>query len=225
MSQDIIIDPEATSFARRALFKWHEGAARPFPWRYDPDPYHVLMAEMMLRRTQARQVIAAYQAFVNRYPTVADLDQAPTGEVLELLKPLGLSWRAANFKVLAHEIMTRHGGTVPREREALLSLTGVGAYVADAVRCFAFDEVAALVDTNTVRVAARYYGFDYNQESRRRSAVIKAVASLVEPEQSSRSNYALLDFAARVCTSRNPDHEKCPLTSQCIYFSRTWQGD
>jgi A/G-specific adenine glycosylase len=208
---------------QRELLKWFKISARVFPWRGDHDPYHVLIAEMMLRRTQARQVIAVYQRFLHRYPDVHHLDGAPAEEVASVLYPLGLAWRAGNFKLLAHEIVIHHNGVVPREREALLALTGVGPYVAEAVRCFAFNEPAVIMDTNTVRVAARYFGFAYNPESRRRKPVIQAVTSLVDEQQPASSNYALLDFAATVCRAQKPEHTRCPLAAHCAYYRQTQQ--
>lgn len=216
----IQVDKDNAAFARGAMLEWYEQAARVFPWRGEHNPYRVLFAEMMLRRTQARQVVAVYQAFIERFPDVQSLDEAPDEEVADVLRPLGLYWRVANFKVLAHEIVSKHGGVVPRSREDLLELTGVGPYVADAVRCFAYGEPVALVDTNTVRVAARYFGFDYNPESRRKPAVQQAVAALIDEHRSAEANYALLDFAAQVCTARRPEHENCPLVEFCAYYRR-----
>lgn len=220
MKQDVTISPAAAAFARHALLDWYSHSARSFPWRNDRNPYNILIAEMMLRRTQARQVVNVYNQFVSRFPDAITLDQASDDEVTRLLRPLGLNWRASNFKKLAHELVIRHEGKVPQKREVLLALTGVGPYVASAILCFAFKEPSIIVDTNTVRVAARYFGFDYNPESRRRSEVINAVSQLVEEREPVRSNYALLDFAATVCNAKTPDHTKCPLAGQCMYYQR-----
>src|SRR6266568_6156202 len=122
MNQVITIDQKAAAYARKALLEWYGRSARSFPWRDDTDPYRILIAEMMLRRTQARQVVDVYNRFIDLYPDVRSLDLASGEEVAELLRPLGLSWRAANFKELAHELMTIHAGNVPRGREALLAL-------------------------------------------------------------------------------------------------------
>jgi A/G-specific adenine glycosylase len=221
MRAEIRTNPEEAAFARLELLSWYWSSARRFPWREERDPYRILMAEMMLRRTRASQVVEVYRSFIAKYPDAAALDSASAAEVAEDLRPLGLYWRAANFKKLAEELVSRHSGSVPGSREELLQLTGVGPYVADAVRCFAFVEPVALVDTNTVRVAARYFGFEYNQESRRRPAVIAAVSELVDTGQPQASNYALLDFAATVCRALNPEHAACPLRSHCRHFQHT----
>lgn len=217
MNNAIVVAPEAAAYARQALATWYLHAGRFFPWRADSNPYHILLAEMMLRRTQARQVVPVYQHFVVQYPDALSLDQAPEEAVIALLRPLGLSWRAANFKALARALVRDHSGQVPRASAALLMLPGVGPYVAEAVRCFAFHEPAVVVDTNTVRVAARYFGFEYNPESRRRPEVIEAVAALLDPLNPAHSGYALLDFAALICRARNPDHAGCPLREYCAY--------
>jgi len=220
MSEIITIDHDAAAFARHTLLEWYDMAARTFPWREDTDPYHILIAEMMLRRTQARQVIPVYHRFLGRFPDIASLNLATAGEIVEMLRPLGLSWRANNFKVVAREIMMHHQGKIPCEREELLALTGVGPYVASAIRSFAFHEPAVIIDTNTVRVAARYFGFDYNPESRRRKPVIEAVSQLVTQREPARSNYALLDFAALICRAHHPLHNTCPLASRCAWYQK-----
>jgi len=217
-NQSIEVNPELAEFARRVLLEWYESSARKFPWRIDTNPYHMLMAEMMLRRTRANQVVSVYLDFLEKFPNVKSLADASPEEVMQYLYPLGLSWRATNFQVLAKEVMLNHGGEIPEGREELLELTGVGPYVADAVRCFAFGKNSVLVDTNTVRVAARYLGFEYDQESRRKPAVIKAVTQLVDLEQPAYSNYALLDFAAIICRAHNPIHDNCPLAVYCSYY-------
>ncbi len=224
MKANIQAMSDEAAFARLELLNWFSTSARIFPWREEEDPFRMLIAEMMLRRTRASQVVEVYRAFIARYPDAAALDRAPAPEVADVLRPLGLYWRAANFKKLAEELVSQHGGSVPRSRDELLQLTGVGPYVADAVRCFAFGETVALVDTNTVRVAARYFGFEYNQESRRKPAVIAAVTALVATEQPQESNYALLDFAATVCRALNPEHNACPLKLHCCHFQQTEAG-
>ena len=176
------------------------------------------MAEMMLRRTQASQVVTVYQNFLQHYPDIFSLHSAPAEEVAAILYPLGLEWRAENFKILARELVNRYDGAIPSDSQELMTLTGVGPYVSEAARCFAFGKPAVIMDTNTVRIAARYFGFSYTPESRRRKPVIEAVSYLVDIQQPASSNYALLDFAATVCRAQKPDHAQCPLASRCVYF-------
>lgn len=210
-------DADATYFRVRLQHWWMSGR-RDFPWRHSAGPYRILVAEMMLRRTRARQVAAVYTAFVERFPSPAVLAAASEASVQEALRPLGLTWRVPAFRQMARQLVERHGGNVPRDREALLALSGVGDYVADAVRGFAFGEPGAVVDTNTVRVAGRYFGFPVHAESRRRVAVRRAVQDLVDPSSPGEGNWALLDFAALVCRATTPLHDRCPVASRCTWW-------
>src|SRR5215813_9280506 len=144
---------ERCSFFHEQLVAWSAQHGRSFPWRSSSNPYRLLIAEMMLRRTQARQVVPVYEEFLRHYPTPQALASATGAEVERLLRPLGLSWRIPAFRQMAQRVVTEYQGVIPHDREALLSLAGVGEYVADAVRCFAYHEPVALMDTNTVRVA------------------------------------------------------------------------
>jgi A/G-specific adenine glycosylase len=209
---------EQARYFRQQLLEWGKQHRREFPWRQTTDPYAILIAEMMLRRTQARQVAPVYRAFLSRFPGVQALAAAPPEEVEGMLRPLGLAWRVSAFQRLARQLAERYDGRVPCDRQALLSLPGVGNYVADAVRCLAFGKPVVLVDSNTVRVAGRYFGFPVSPESRRRKAVQQAVARLVDLSVPRESNLALLDFAALVCRARLPLHDRCPVAGRCAFW-------
>lgn len=214
---------ENIRYFREQLLTWDKTNSRSFPWRETTDPYHVLIAELMLRRTQVKQVQPVYEAFLARFPTIADLAEAPEAEVEISLRPLGLAWRVANFTQLARAIV-QAGGMIPRDRVRLLALPGVGDYVASAVRCIAFGEADTLIDTNTVRVTARYLGFPFNPESRRKPAVRRAVALLSQAGESRKHVLALLDFAAAVCKAPQPRCTLCPMTLHCRWFASSSQG-
>jgi A/G-specific adenine glycosylase len=202
---------------RRQLLAWGAHHGRDFPWRHTTDPYHLLIAELMLRRTQARQVTPVYEAFLRRFPTPQALAAASELELQQLLYPLGLAWRVPAFRQMACRVIAEYNGQMPRERKALLSLPGVGEYVADAVRCFGYNEPVAILDTNTVRVAGRYFGFSVHAESRRRRPVQRAVARLVDPDAPRASNLALLDLAATICQPRTPRCAACPVEAGCAW--------
>jgi A/G-specific adenine glycosylase len=208
---------ERAAFFRRQVIAWGVCHGRHFPWRHTTEPYRLLIAELMLRRTQARQVILVYEAFVRRFPTPHALASASEREVKKLLQPLGLAWRVPAFRQMARRVVDDYAGEVPRDRKALLSLSGVGEYVADSVRCFAYNEPVAILDTNTVRVAGRYFGFPVHAESRRRAPVKRAVARLVDPEAPRAGNLALLDFAATVCRAQRPLCASCPVEAGCAW--------
>lgn len=212
---------DAAARFRARLLRWYTGAGRDFPWRHAEEPFHLLLAELMLRRTQAVQVVPVYERVVARFPTPAALAAAPEDAVADLLRPLGLAWRVPAFRRLASALVECHDGRVPTDRAVLLALPGVGEYVASAVRAVAFGVHDPIYDTNTVRVAGRYFGFPTHAESRRRRPVQQLVDRLFAPDDARRSTLALLDFAALVCRAAHPRCASCPMLADCSYGDRT----
>lgn len=197
------------------LRAWGAQAGRSFPWRTTPNPFHILLAELMLRRTQARQVVGVYTPFIDRYPDAAALAAAPADEVAQALFSRGLTWRVPAFQHLARTLVAQHAGQVPADYTALVTLPGVGDYVASAVCCFAFDQPVIIADTNTVRVVGRLFGVPTHTESRRRKPVRAMLAALIDQPHPRAYNYALLELAALVCLPANPACARCPLRLHC----------
>jgi len=110
----------------------------------------------MLQQTPVARVLPTWRAWMNRWPTPADLAASPTSEVIRAWDRLGYPRRAIRLHRAAQVIVADHGGFVPSDLDALLSLPGVGEYTAGAVRAFAFDIPALTLDTNVRRVLARY---------------------------------------------------------------------
>lgn len=198
-----------------SLLAWGTEHKRTFPWRATSNPFYIMIAELMLRRTQARQVIDIYSNFLKEYPDVHALATAPAEDVTRSLFSLGLSWRSPAFQQIAHLLIHQHNGEVPSSYDTLVSLPGIGDYVASAVCCFAFGQAIAIVDTNTVRVVGRLFGLTTHAESRRRKPVRSLLETLLSQEEPGAYNYALLDIAALICTPVDPNCLECPLLSYC----------
>lgn len=197
------------------LLRWSEENYREFSWRGTRDPYQVLIAEILLQRTKAEKVEPIFNEFIERYPSVPDLQEAKQNEVADLLNPLGLQNRRATSLV---KIGSQIGeAAIPENEEALLELPHVGRYVANAVLCFAHEQPRPIVDQNVIRVYQRV--FDIN-EDRQRSEELWQFAERVLPEERAREyNLALLDFAAERCTAQSPECEACFARSYCPYPS------
>jgi len=212
-ANDHVID--ALSF-RKALVAWGQKNFRTFPWRLTKDPYCILMAEIMLHRTQAPQVVPVYERFIERYPDVPVLAQATSNELHGALCSLGLRWRVTLVHTMAAELMARFNGQVPREKESLFSLPGVSEYISGAVRCFAWNLPEPLIVTNTVRVVGRLFGLVVKDSSRRNRQFRELIESLVEPGDSRAYNFALLDLAEGVCMKKRPPAcKECPVHKWC----------
>lgn len=200
---------------RQTLVTWGRQHCRDLPWRRTRDPFHVLVAEILLHRTRALQVVPVYEELVEKYPTVTDLADAPVDTLREMLYSLGLRWRVDLLHQMATELTVRHGGKVPLDVELLGSLPGVSHYIACATTCFAGDAPAAIADTNTVRVVGRLFGLRTNDGTRRNKRFRRLLDELLDEENPRAYNLALLDLAEAICTPRKPDHERCPLREFC----------
>lgn len=199
----------------KQLLSWGAIHGRQYPWRATTSSYAILMAEMMLRRTRANQVVPVYQRFIERFPCASALATGSADEIAAMLYPLGLAWRMPAFQLLARHLVQEHHGDVPADYHALTDLPGVGDYVASAVCCFAFNQPRLLADTNTVRVTGRLFGVMTHAESRRRKLVRDILQALLDPAHPRAYHYALLDLAALICTPSDPGCTRCPLLAHC----------
>jgi A/G-specific adenine glycosylase len=212
-------DPDKLRFVRERLLRWYERNGRDYPWRRTRDPYRILIAEIMLQRTKADQVVPVYEEFMKRFPDPVSLREADAEVIRSFFSRLGLMWRADLIKKFAAALSERFGGRIPSERDQLLSLPAVGDYMADAVLSFAFGRNVAVVDSNVCRVLRRLFGLRPRGEARRDKLVREIAQRLVPPERAREFNWAMIDFAAAVCTPRNPKCDICPLKEMCSHAS------
>lgn len=202
------------------LLTWYDRHGRTLPWRGIRDPYRTWVSETMLQQTRVETVLGYYARFVARFPTVADLADAPEDEVLKLWEGLGYYSRARNLHAGAKQVMSEFGGTIPHTADALLRLRGVGAYTAGAIASIAFGQRVAAVDGNVIRVVSRIRGIRENVgiPSVRR-ALEQEAAALVPAERPGDFNQAMMDLGATVCTPGTPSCERCPLSGACDAFA------
>ncbi|MGP5090281.1 A/G-specific adenine glycosylase [Brachybacterium tyrofermentans] len=196
------------------VIDWFGHHGRDLPWRHDgTTPWAVLVSEVMLQQTPVVRVLPRWTDWMQRWPTPADLADAPTAEVLRAWDRLGYPRRALRLQDCAQTIVREHGGVVPRGIEALRALPGIGEYTAAAVTAFAHHERAVVVDTNIRRVLARsVQGLALPAPSY--SAAERALATRTLPPQRHRSvawNQAVMELGALVCTARSPRCGQCPL--------------
>jgi len=204
-----------------ALLSWYEKNGRSFAWRKNPESYSVLIAEILLKKTNAGVVDRFLPLFLERYPDIYALHREAISSLQETLSPLGLSGqRATQLKNLAKVLVESYEGKMPCNREELLNLPGVGDYTAGAILCFACNKPEPIVDTNVARVITRVYGLRPSRyEARRSPEVWEKAKELVygHPEQAARINWALLDLGALVCRPKHPKHNDCPLNEHCVF--------
>lgn len=203
------------AFFRSTLLKWKRRNFVSFPWRTTRNPLHGLVAEVMLQRTKAEQVVPIYAEFVRRFPTARSAARVERPAFEKLLRPLGLKWRVRAIRNLCIAI-ARSGGKVPTTIHHLRQLPGVGDYASSAFSTFHLNTPSTLIDSNIVRLYGRFFGFETGPETRR-SRHFRSLADLVQPRRgASRFAYALLDFTRSVCKPR-PRCGICPLRRMCHF--------
>lgn len=200
--------------AGQDLLGWWETRRRDLPWRRTRDPWAVLLCEVMAQQTQVARVAERWPVLLERFPDPAAMAAAAPADVLRAWSGLGYNRRALNLHRCAAEVVARHGGRLPADLDALLALPGIGPYTARAVLAFAFERDAAIVDTNTARVLARWAG--------RPLTVREAQAAADAALPTGRAwawNQAMLDLGAGVCVRRRPRCGECPVQARCAWLA------
>ena len=197
-----------------ALIEWYARNKRDLPWR-GAEPWSVLVSEVMLQQTPVNRVLPAYRAWIERWPTPADLAGEVPAEVLIAWGRLGYPRRARNLHRAAGMIVADHGGRVPSDLAALRSLPGVGEYTARAVAVFAFGQRHGVVDGNVRRVAARFLGGVCDRPPalghvREMEAVLPR-----DSDAAAVASAAFMELGALVCRGRSPACAACPLAPAC----------
>lgn len=115
---------------RSGLKDWSKTNFRSYPWRETTDAYAIFMAEFMLQKIGVDTAIPIYLSFFKKYPNISALASAPVTEIAEILRPLGLFFRAERLSRSARIILEENRGIVPKQEKKLVKLPGVGKYTA-----------------------------------------------------------------------------------------------
>jgi len=196
------------------LLTWFDQSGRKdLPWQHPITPYRVWLSEVMLQQTQVMTVIPYFNKFINQYPTVKDLANAPLDNVLSLWAGLGYYARARNLHKAAQQI---DKAGFPETQEGLVDLPGIGRSTAGAILSIAFSKSHAILDGNVRRVLARFKGIEGWTGG---AAVNKQLWELSEyytpQERAADYTQAMMDLGATVCTRAKPLCLQCPLQTDC----------
>jgi A/G-specific adenine glycosylase len=209
------------SLVEEVVSNWHL-FRREFPWRNTSSPWHVLIAEILLLQTDAAKVSMVYPRFIELFPEPCSLLKADRQVLEDLLKPLGLyRQRADRLIKLAAYIRDKYSCTIPCSYEELKAIPGIGDYTAAAVCILACGCSAPILDTNIARVLSRAV---LGKDPPRRymyDAVLWRLSSMVKWRRE--ALLAVVDFAAQICTARDPKCGKCPISNHCTYLNNMRQ--
>lgn len=216
-SEGKLLDPGWVAALQDTIGEWFAQNGRDFPWRNTADTYHVLIAEVLLRRTQAERVVGPYLELIARYPTVRYMADADISHLREWFRPLGLVSRANQLVGSACAILGQYGGTMPRELSQLMRLPGLGRYSARAIACLGFGDAVPMIDESSGRLLRRLLGLRSRRPAFSDRGLLLEVARLVPRCNSAAFNLGVLDIAALYCRPDTPECARCPLLRLCAY--------
>ncbi len=211
----VTVRVDKPSDLREPVLAWGASNLRDLPWRRTRDPWTILVSETMLQQTQVARVVARLAEFLDQFPDASACAAVSAGDVVTAWAGLGYNRRPLMLHRAATQIVAVHAGEVPSDFEALLALPGVGPYTARAVRAFAFELSAAVVDTNIGRVYARVQG------SKLTAREVQAFADEASSDdQPWLWNQSVMELGALICTKQAPSCGACPIREICA-----WAGE
>ncbi len=198
------------------LLRWYARNKRTLPWRGRTDAYAVWVSEIMLQQTRVETVIPYFLRWMERFPDVQRLADAPEQQVLKAWEGLGYYSRARNLQRAARMLVKEQGGLLPREARELRKLPGIGRYTAGAIASIAFSRDEPALDGNIRRVLARVFNVQEVAGSPAGENHLWELAAQNLPKgQAGAYNQALMDLGATVCVPGNPHCSQCPLNRMC----------
>ena len=198
------------------LLQWYKKNGRNLPWRKTNDPYAIWVSEIMLQQTQVATVIPYYQNFLRSFPTIRRLANANLSKVLKVWEGLGYYSRARNLHRGSQIVLNHFRGRVPDTLKDLLTLPGIGRSTAGAIRSFAFNKAAPILDGNAKRVISRLFAVSDNPARGKTEDLLwKISESLIPKGDASFFNQGLMDLGAMTCTPKEPQCSQCPLREFC----------
>lgn len=195
---------------------WYDHEKRQLPWRYDHDPYRIWISEIMLQQTRVETVIDYFYRFMEKFPTIKTLADAPEDELLKVWEGLGYYSRARNLQKAAQQIMAEYNGKMPETLEEIRSLKGIGPYTAGAIGSIAFELPEPAIDGNVMRVVSRLFCISEDiAKPATRKIFDEVMRKIISQEYPGDFNQALMDLGSSICTPKNPNCKSCPIQRYC----------
>ena len=205
---------------RQKLLSWYDENKRDLPWRRSKNPYHIWVSEIMLQQTRVDTVIPYYERFLDWFPTVESLADAPEERLLKAWEGLGYYSRVRNMQKAAQQIMNEFEGKFPSTYEGISSLKGIGPYTAGAISSIAFNLPQPAVDGNVMRVLARLFEVNHDIGNPSNRKIFQAMMEvLIDPDRPGDFNQALMDLGSDIEAPVNPRPEESPVKE----FSAAYQ--
>lgn len=213
-----ILDSEAVETVFRRLRDAMPGRTRGAKGpKGQPDAFRACIACMLSAQSLDRNTAAATHALFTLARTPQAMLELADVQIAGAIKPAGLyNVKTRNIRHFCMALMEDFGGIVPRTREELMSLPGIGRKCADIVLSFTFGADVIAVDTHVHRVCNRI-GLTSAKTAEATARQLEARA----PDWALHDgHFWLIQFGKQVCHARNPQCDICPLSDLCLWLAK-----
>ncbi|HMS22374.1 MAG TPA: A/G-specific adenine glycosylase [Candidatus Levybacteria bacterium] len=206
---------------KESIFKkqiWHFYAKhkRVFPWRKTINPYHILVSEVMLQQTQTERVLPKYKEFLDKFPTLSDLEHATYENVLRVWSGLGYNRRALYLKKIAEITNHSYLGKLPLDPKVLKTFSGIGVNTAGAIYVFSTNKPFVFIETNIRRVFI--HTFFMEQEKIPDEDILTVIKRTLDYNNPREWYYALMDYGVYLRkVTINPNHKSKHYLKQTVF--------
>ena len=201
----------------QSILDWSQKQSQDFSWRKTDNPYHVLLAEIFLRKTKADQVQKMYDSFLLAFPDLESIYNTSEAEIQKQIYSLGLgNIRSLWIKKICNDLYSKYGNNLS-ERNLESILGKEKKYLLNALKCFVFGHKVALFDVNIKRILERVFGINLGVNAHRKEISWNIAFILIPDKDWKQYNWGMLDLGRMICTASKPKCNICPLRQLCKY--------
>ena len=210
------------------LMNWYHQNKRDLSFRNDQDPYKIWISEVMAQQTQIVTMLPYFNRWIEKWPNVESVARADIQDILKMWEGLGYYNRARNIHKGAQFIMDNFDGVLPKDKDLLMTIPGIGEYTSSAIAAIAFELPEIPVDGNVKRVMARYLNYTESVATRKAHRYFETylkeelIAGGAKPSEFTQ---ALMELGALVCTKDNPKCIGCPFKEMCAAYRGETVGE
>ncbi|KAF1297267.1 A/G-specific adenine glycosylase [Enterococcus sp. JM4C] len=219
-------DKEKKEAFQETFIDWYKREHRNLPWRVNQDPYRIWISEIMLQQTRVETVIDYFYRFMEWFPTIEVLADAPEEKLLKAWEGLGYYSRVRNIQAAAKQIVAEYDGKMPNTIEEIHQLKGIGPYTAGAIGSIAFGLPEPAIDGNVMRVVSRLFCIEDDiAKASSRKVFDEAMRAIIDEKHPGEFNQALMDLGSGTCKPTSPKCESCPIQEYCLAYEKGIQTE
>ncbi|MGC8564900.1 MAG: endonuclease III [Thermoplasmata archaeon] len=176
------------------------------------EPWKVLISTVLSQRTKDETTATVSKRLFEKYPNLNDLANAKNEDLEILLKPIGFyREKAKRIKEIARIILDDYGGNVPKEKDLLLKLPGVGTKTANIVLSVSYSKDYIAVDTHVHRISNRLGWVKTKTPEETELELMK----IIDRSYWKIINSVLVEFGKSICRPKGPRCDICPVSNYC----------